>query len=95
MQIKNNYQTVIFNGEMGRILRIDGEEPKVLVQFADEQGDKVVACGPEDLDELALAYAVSVYESQGSEFPAVVTPGDYPAFHHAAAKPAVYCPHSG
>jgi exodeoxyribonuclease V alpha subunit len=74
MQIKNNYQTMIFNGEMGRILRIDGEEQKVLVQFADEQGDKVVAYGPEDLDELALAYAVSVHKSQGSEFPAVVLP---------------------
>ena len=42
MQIKNNYQTMIFNGEMGRILRIDAEEQQVLVQFSDEQGDRVV-----------------------------------------------------
>jgi exodeoxyribonuclease V alpha subunit len=74
MQIKNNYQTMIFNGEMGRILRIDAEERQVLVQFSDEQGDKAVSYGPEDLDELALAYAVSVHKSQGSEFPAIVLP---------------------
>lgn len=74
MQVKNNYQTMIFNGEMGRILRIDAEERQVLVQFSDEQGDKAVSYGPEDLDELALAYAVSVHKSQGSEFPAIVLP---------------------
>ncbi len=74
MQIKNNYQTMIFNGEMGRILRIDAEEQQVLVQFSDEQGDRVVPYGQEELDELALAYAVSVHKSQGSEFPAIVLP---------------------
>ncbi|MGI6037017.1 MAG: ATP-dependent RecD-like DNA helicase [Limnochordia bacterium] len=74
MQIKNNYQTMIFNGEIGRISRIDPEERRVLVQFSDDQGDKLVPYQPEDLDELVLAYAVSVHKSQGSEFPAIVLP---------------------
>jgi len=70
MQIKNNYDKDVFNGDIGRIDRIDLESQVVTVAF---EGWKVPYDFSE-LDEIVLAYAVSVHKSQGSEYPAVVIP---------------------
>jgi exodeoxyribonuclease V alpha subunit len=70
MQIRNNYEKEVFNGDIGRIVGIDLEEQKVLVKFE----DRVVSYEWSDLDELVLAYAISIHKSQGSEYPAVVVP---------------------
>lgn len=70
MQIKNNYDKEVFNGDIGRIKRIDLENQEVVICF---DGRDIDYDYP-DLDEIVLAYAVSVHKSQGSEYPAVVIP---------------------
>ncbi len=70
MQIRNNYDKEVFNGDIGRITRIDKEDQEVTVSF---DGREVIYDYP-DLDEIALAYAVSVHKSQGSEYPPVIIP---------------------
>jgi exodeoxyribonuclease V alpha subunit len=70
MQIKNNYEKETFNGDIGRIVSIDLEEQKLMVKFE----DRVIDYDWSDLDELVLAYAISIHKSQGSEYPAVVIP---------------------
>jgi len=70
MQLRNNYDKDVFNGDLGWIVRVDREEQEVAVRF--DQG--VVVYDWRDLDELHLAYAISVHKSQGSEYPAVVFP---------------------
>ena len=70
MQIKNNYDKDIFNGDIGRIFRIFPEEQEVIVDFEDRK----IVYEFSELDELTLAYAVSIHKSQGSEYPAVVIP---------------------
>ncbi|HHT49378.1 MAG TPA: ATP-dependent RecD-like DNA helicase [Firmicutes bacterium] len=73
MQIRNNYAKMVFNGDLGKILRIDPEEQVVTVAFADEE-ERILNYAYEELDELVLAYAISVHKSQGSEYPVVVMP---------------------
>jgi len=70
MQLRNNYEKDVYNGDIGRIRRIDQELQEVEVQFEDRR----VRYDFSDTDELTLAYAVSVHKSQGCEFPAVVLP---------------------
>lgn len=70
MQIRNNYEKEVFNGDGGRISRIDRETQEVIVQY---DGRKV-SYEYSELDEIVLAYAVSVHKSQGSEYPAIVMP---------------------
>ncbi|MCX6027973.1 MAG: AAA family ATPase [Chloroflexi bacterium] len=70
MQIRNNYDKDVFNGDMGRITAIDLEEQTVAVRM----DDRSVSYDFLELDELVHAYAVSIHKSQGSEFPAVVVP---------------------
>jgi exodeoxyribonuclease V alpha subunit len=70
MQIKNNYAKDTFNGDIGRIVDIDLEEQNLMVKFE----DRVIDYDWSDLDELVLAYAISIHKSQGSEYPAVVIP---------------------
>jgi exodeoxyribonuclease V alpha subunit len=70
MQIKNNYEKETFNGDIGRITSIDLEEQKLMVRF----DDRIIDYTWSDLDELVLAYAISIHKSQGSEYPAVVIP---------------------
>ena len=70
MQIKNNYDKEVFNGDIGRITRIRLEDHEVNINF---DGRNVVY-GFTELDEIVLAYAVSVHKSQGSEYPVVVVP---------------------
>lgn len=70
MQLKNDYDKEVFNGDLGRILSIDGESQRLLVRFDDRE----VVYGDNDLDELALAYATTIHKSQGSEYPCVIVP---------------------
>jgi exodeoxyribonuclease V alpha subunit len=70
MQIRNNYDKEVFNGDIGRITWIDTEKQEVRITFDERE---VVYDYP-DLDEVVLAYAVSVHKSQGSEYPAVIIP---------------------
>jgi exodeoxyribonuclease V alpha subunit len=70
MQIKNNYEKGIFNGDIGRITRINPESQQVSITF----DNRNVVCEHSELDEIVLAYAISVHKSQGSEYPAVIIP---------------------
>ena len=70
MQVRNNYDKDVFNGDMGYIKDVDLIEQRVTVEI---DGRRVGYDFPE-LDELVHAYAISVHKSQGSEFPAVVIP---------------------
>jgi exodeoxyribonuclease V alpha subunit len=70
LQTVNNYQKDVFNGDIGRILTIDDKTQEMWVEF---DGRKVPYEFGE-LDELALAYALTIHKSQGSEYPAVVIP---------------------
>ncbi len=71
MQTKNNYDKEIFNGDLGVITGIDKENKIVSVLFDEE---KTVDYELGDLDELVLAYAISIHKSQGSEYPCVIVP---------------------
>jgi exodeoxyribonuclease V alpha subunit len=70
LQTQNNYQKEVFNGDIGRITAIDEHEREVLVDF---EGKEVVYDFGE-LDEISLAYALTIHKAQGSEYPAVVIP---------------------
>jgi len=70
MQIKNNYDKHVYNGDIGTILQIDTIESKMTIEF----DDQVIDYDFTDLDELVLAYACSVHKYQGSECRCVVLP---------------------
>jgi len=70
MQIRNNYAKGVYNGDIGTISRIDRNEQQVIVKYNGRSVDYEF----HELDELILAYAVSVHKSQGSEYPAVIMP---------------------
>jgi exodeoxyribonuclease V alpha subunit len=70
MQMRNNYELGVFNGDVGRIRSIDIEEETLSVAY----GTRTVIYEASNLDELSLAYACSIHKSQGSEYPCVVVP---------------------
>ena len=71
MQLRNNYDKDVFNGDIGRICVVNTEDKKLTVRFDDE---KNVIYDFNELDELVPAYAISIHKSQGSEYQAVVIP---------------------
>src|SRR5439155_14229671 len=70
MQIRNNYDLEVFNGDIGRIVEINDLDRELRVRFE----DRIVTYDYADLDELVLSYACSIHKSQGSEYPCVVIP---------------------
>jgi exodeoxyribonuclease V alpha subunit len=78
MQIANDYEKEVFNGDVGTIDAIDADNSELGVLFptseAGVQGSRVVVYGWGELDHLVPAYACTIHKSQGSEYPAVVIP---------------------
>jgi exodeoxyribonuclease V alpha subunit len=70
MHLKNNYAKDVFNGDIGTVAAIEKKGGGVAVDYDGRQVDYDTA----ELDELTLAYAISVHKSQGSEYPAVILP---------------------
>ncbi|WP_301187942.1 SF1B family DNA helicase RecD2, partial [Muribaculum intestinale] len=70
MQIRNNYDKNVFNGDIGYITAVDTNERTLTVTF----DSRLVEYDISELDEIVLAYAVTIHKSQGSEFPVVVMP---------------------
>jgi exodeoxyribonuclease V alpha subunit len=70
MQIRNNYDKNVFNGDIGRIVGIDTEARSAAIDF----GGSVVQYESAELDEVVLAYAATVHKSQGSEYGIVILP---------------------
>ncbi|NIO09180.1 MAG: ATP-dependent RecD-like DNA helicase [Deltaproteobacteria bacterium] len=88
MQLRNNYEKNIFNGDLGRIESMDLATEKLKVNFE----GSLVTYDFDELDEMSLAYATSVHKSQGSEYPAVVIPlhtSHYPMLHRSILYTAV------
>ena len=70
MQIKNNYDKMVFKGDIGFIKSFDEENRVIFVDF----DGHIVEYEQSDLDELVLSYSVTIHKSQGSEYPIVVMP---------------------
>ena len=70
IQTSNNYDKEVFNGDIGRIRSISKEEKQLVIRF----GKREVIYEFGEMDELELAYAITIHKSQGSEFPVVVIP---------------------
>jgi exodeoxyribonuclease V alpha subunit len=70
MQLKNDYDKSVFNGDIGVVIAVDREEGALRVDF----DGRFAAYERAELDQLQHAYAVSIHKSQGSEYPAVVIP---------------------
>jgi len=70
LQTVNDYQKEVFNGDIGRVIEIDPIDQQLTVDYE----GRAVPYDFGELDELALAYALSIHKSQGSEYPAVVIP---------------------
>ena len=72
MQMKNDYDKGVFNGDIGIIRLVDEEMGFMLVDYPD--GESSVKYEEDDLDELCLSYATTIHKSQGSEYNTVVIP---------------------
>ena len=70
MQIENNYERDVYNGDIGFVTQIDAEEEELGVEF----DGRLVRYPYGELDELVLCYATTIHKSQGSEYPVVVIP---------------------
>ncbi len=70
MQIRNNYDKEVFNGDIGTIRSIDPEDRTLVIQF----DDRGVEYDATELDEIVLAYATTVHKAQGAEYPIIVMP---------------------
>ena len=70
IQTENDYDKDVFNGDIGQIVKVDPAEREITIRYDQRE----VAYDYGELDEIALAYAITIHKSQGSEFPAVVVP---------------------
>jgi exodeoxyribonuclease V alpha subunit len=74
MQMRNNYDLDVYNGDVGEIAAIDREAQRLTVRFEEVRGTRTIDYDWASLDELQLAYALSIHKSQGGEYPVVVVP---------------------
>lgn len=72
MQIRNNYQKGVFNGDTGMVTWVSPQQATVRVCYPEPEGDREVTYVKGEIEEITLAYAVSVHKSQGSEYPTVI-----------------------
>lgn len=70
MQLKNDYNREVFNGDLGIVINIDRAEKEVVIDFDERE----VVYDFADLNEISLAWATSIHKSQGSEYPVVILP---------------------
>ncbi|HJO61360.1 MAG TPA: ATP-binding domain-containing protein, partial [Desulfobacterales bacterium] len=70
MQLKNNYQKEIFNGDIGRVTSVQAGEERLLVDYF----GRSVSYDFSESNKLTLAYAIAVHKSQGSEYPVIIVP---------------------
>jgi len=70
MHLKNNYQKDVYNGDIGAIRMIDRQKSQLAVDYY----GRTVRYEVDELDEMTMAYAISVHKSQGSEYPAIIVP---------------------
>jgi exodeoxyribonuclease V alpha subunit len=70
MQIENDYDKEVYNGDLGVVSKIDTDDNSLLIEFDGRE----VAYDAGELDQVVLAYATTIHKSQGSEYPAVVLP---------------------
>ena len=70
IQLRNDYEKLVFNGAIGRVASIDTERGKVGVVFEDGHAEYELP----ELDAIGLGYAISIHKSQGSQYPAVIIP---------------------
>jgi exodeoxyribonuclease V alpha subunit len=72
MQVRNDYAKGVFNGDSGTVVGLSPSQGEVRVRYPEPEGDREVVYRQGELEEITLAYAVSVHKSQGSEYPVVV-----------------------
>jgi exodeoxyribonuclease V alpha subunit len=70
MQIRNNYDKEVFNGDIGTVSSVNLEDRELVIRFDDRE----ITYDATELDEVVLAYATTIHKSQGSEYPIVVMP---------------------
>jgi hypothetical protein len=90
MQIENDYDKEVYNGDIGYIDDVDPNAGEVVARF----DGRSVTYGFGELDMLVPAYATTIHKSQGSEYPAVINSGPDTALPHAAAEPSLYRHHT-
>ncbi len=97
MQVANDYEKEVFNGDVGTIDAIDSDNSELTVQFPSNEagaaGSRAVMYGWGELDHLVPAYACTIHKSQGSEYPAVVIPPAHAALRDAAEESGLHGPH--
>ena len=74
MQVRNNYDLDVYNGDVGEITAVDREQQTLAVRYDELSGPRAVIYDWAFLDELQLAYATSIHKAQGAEYPVVVVP---------------------
>jgi exodeoxyribonuclease V alpha subunit len=70
MHLKNNYQKEVYNGDIGTICSIDRRKENLEVRYE----ERTISYKADELDQVTMAYAISVHKSQGSEYPVVILP---------------------
>jgi exodeoxyribonuclease V alpha subunit len=74
MQLKNDYDKGVFNGDIGEVVQVDSQAVVLVVRFEADEGARLVHYEKAEISNLSLAYATSIHKSQGSEVAAVVIP---------------------
>jgi len=73
MQIRNNYDKEVYNGDVGFVQRVSADSKTLIVRF-DDPKTRLVPYDGDDVEQLVMAWAISIHKSQGSEYPAVIIP---------------------